>query len=131
MTVEGPIYGDDKRQAFREAELFVLPTLNENFGLVVAEALAEGTPVICTRGAPWQQLEEHGCGWWIDPEVAEIEAALRKSMAMDATALSQMGQAGRSWMERDYTWDRVARMTMEAYRWILKGNEAPSFVQTD
>ena len=57
VSIEGPVYGDAKTAAYREADLFVLPTLNENFGLTVAEALAAGTPAISTKGAPWSGLE--------------------------------------------------------------------------
>src|SRR5262249_30544183 len=66
VSVEGPIYGDAKTAAYQEADVFVLSTLNENFGLTVPEALAAGTPAISTKGAPWSGLEEEGCGWWID-----------------------------------------------------------------
>ena len=45
----GGVYGDEKWRLFREADLFVLPTHSENFGIAVAEALACGTPVITTR----------------------------------------------------------------------------------
>ena len=58
VSIEGPIYGDAKTAAYRDADLFVLPTLNENFGLTVAEALAAGTPAISTKGAPWSGLDE-------------------------------------------------------------------------
>ncbi|MEZ5591148.1 MAG: glycosyltransferase [Gammaproteobacteria bacterium] len=46
------------------ADLFVLPSFSENFGVVIAEALAHGVPVITTRGTPWKGLLQHGCGWW-------------------------------------------------------------------
>ena len=63
---DNPLYGDSKWEAYRQAGLLALSTLNENFAMVVAEALAAGVPVICTKGAPWQGLEAECCGWWVD-----------------------------------------------------------------
>ena len=58
----GEVEGDTKAALFAKAELFVLPTFSENFGVVVAEALAYGVPVITTHGTPWQGLVTRGCG---------------------------------------------------------------------
>src|SRR5207248_11348697 len=101
VSIEGPVAGDAKSAAYRKADLFVLPTLNENFAVTVAEALAAGTPVIATKGAPWRGLEREGCGWWIDHGVEPLVATLTEAMAMRREALQSMGEKGRSWMKRD------------------------------
>ena len=62
----GALDDEAKWEAYRRADLFVLPTYSENFGIVVAEALWVGVPVITTKGTPWSELEEYKCGKWID-----------------------------------------------------------------
>lgn len=56
IVFTGPVYGADKDALYRMADLLVLPTYSENFGVVVIEALAQGCPVITTKGTPWQEL---------------------------------------------------------------------------
>jgi glycosyltransferase involved in cell wall biosynthesis len=131
IEIAAPVFGDAKWQAYRSAELFVLPTLNENFGLVVAEALAAGTPVISTKGAPWARLEHEGCGWWVEHGTEPLAAALESAMAMPRTSLKRMGTNGRAWMAREFSWERFARDLLEVYRWLAWGDALPTSVHFD
>jgi glycosyltransferase involved in cell wall biosynthesis len=131
VSVERPIYGDAKTTAYREADLFVLPTLNENFGLTVAEALAAGTPAISTKGAPWSGLESEGCGWWIDHGVEPLAEALARAMALPGEALKAMGDKGREWVEGNFSWDRVAHNMLGVYLWLARGAEPPPTIRFD
>ena len=90
----GPVEGPRKQAAFLEADLFVLPTRSESFGMGIAEALAHGLPVLTTTGAPWPMLVEHGCGWWVEPTVDGIAEGLRDATSRDADALRAMGDEG-------------------------------------
>lgn len=129
LDVEPALYGDDKWRALRSADIFVLPTRSENFGLSVAEALAAGTPVICTTGAPWEGLRSEGCGWWIDQGVEPLAAALLEATDVPPEHLKAMGGRGRAWMERDFGWDAVASHMMSAYAWLIRGGAPPPCVQ--
>jgi glycosyltransferase involved in cell wall biosynthesis len=126
----GPLYGASKSDAYSEADLFILPTLDDNFAMTVAEALAHGTPVISTKGAPWQDLEKHGCGWWIDHGVLALTSALNHAMSIDRQRLAEMGQAGRAWMEGEFSWNSVARSMDSVYRWLAGSAPQPSCVTT-
>jgi glycosyltransferase involved in cell wall biosynthesis len=129
VSIEGPVAGDAKTAAYHEADLFVLPTLNENFAITVAEALSFGTPVIATKGAPWRGLASEGCGWWVDHGVEPLAAALTDAMAMGRRALQMKGAKGRAWMKRDFSWDCVARDMLDVYRWLSSGGEVPTTVR--
>jgi glycosyltransferase involved in cell wall biosynthesis len=127
----GPLYGEEKMNAYRRADLFVLPTLNENFALTVAEALAQGTPVISTKGAPWAELVSHSCGWWIDHGAEPLAAALDEAMSMRWEQLATMGESGRAWMQRDFDWSTVALSMRSVYDWLSGRCDRPSCVVVD
>lgn len=129
VVFAGPVYGAEKLQAYRTADLFVLPTHSENFGMTVAEALAAGTPAVVTRGAPWQGLLQEGAGWWIDPGVEALEAALREATALAPGHREAMGASGRAWMARDFAWDQIGLRMAETYRWLREGGAPPPWVR--
>jgi glycosyltransferase involved in cell wall biosynthesis len=129
VSIEGPIFGEAKTVAYRSGDVFVLSTLNENFGLTVAEALAAGTPVISTKGAPWSGLEREGCGWWIEHGVEPLGAALAHAMALPREALKAMGDKGREWMAQDFSWDCIARDMLGVYHWLARRAERPPAIR--
>ena len=114
LTFPGPLSGPAKAQALAEADIFVLPTHHENFGIVVAEALAAGTPVLTTTGTPWEKLEQHGAGWWIPLETDALAATLATATSYSRETLAAMGARGRAWVERDFSWSSVARQYEDA-----------------
>lgn len=126
----GPVEGERKAALYREADLFVLPTFSENFGVVVAEALAHGLPVITTRGAPWEDLVTHRCGWWIDVGVEPLVPALREAMALTDEQRAAMGARGRDYVSR-FDWGRIAEQTLALYRWILGRGARPDVVRLE
>lgn len=129
--VEPPVYGGDKFRLMRDAEIFALATLNENFAMTVAESLACETPVISTEGAPWSGLVDNRCGWWIDHGPEAMAAALREAMAMPDNERRAMGRRGRAWMQRDFGWDGIAERMIGVYSWLLSGADRPGWVWTD
>lgn len=126
--IRGPVFGNEKSDLLATSELFVLSTLNENFGMAVAESLAAGTPVISTKGAPWSGLVTNDCGWWIDHGVEPLTATLRTALALSPEKRAEMGRKGRQWMANEFSWDAIALQMMEAYRWTLEGGERPAWV---
>ncbi len=122
--------GDEKSAAYQCTDLFVLPTFSENFGMVIAEALSYGIPVITTNGTPWAEIEENGCGWWIDIGVEPLVAALQQATALSDEQRLQMGSKGREYVQR-YNWRDIAGQMMQAYQWVLGQGSKPDFVRLD
>ena len=131
VSISGPIFGGEKQTLLRRAELFALSTLNENFGMTVAESLAVGTPVISTKGAPWQGLEENNCGWWIDHGVEPLAATLRTAMSLSDEERHAMGKRGRAWMKRDFSWEGIGQEMERVYLWLRDGGDPPECVRLD
>jgi glycosyltransferase involved in cell wall biosynthesis len=115
ITWHGPARSDQTADLLASAELFVLPSHFESFGLAIAEALAVGTPVICNRASPWQQVTTQGCGWWIECGVGPLAESLKVATSLPPDELRRMGERGRAWMERDFSWASVARTIVDAY----------------
>lgn len=115
----GGVYGEEKWRLYRETDLFVLPTHSENFGIVVAEALASGTPVVTTQGTPWQELSSHRCGWWTEIGTEPTTAALRDFLSLSEAELEAMGRRGRRLVEEQYSTQRVAKDMFALYRDLI------------
>ena len=128
IEFSGGLYGEDKWNCFRESDLFILPTLNENFGIVIAESLLSGTPVITCKGAPWPQLESEKCGWWVERNVESIALAIMEAISLSPIQLKQMGLNGRRLAENTYSDNVIADRMKTLYEWILGETEKPEFV---
>lgn len=129
VTFTGMLTGEKKSAALANAELFVLPTHSENFGIAVAEALAHAVPVVTTKGAPWQDLSTYQCGWWIENNQQALASALTEGIQLSAQERQAMGLRGRSLMETKYSWYSMAKEMSSVYHWMLGGGKPPSCVQ--
>jgi len=108
----GHLDGSEKAQAFQHADVCVVPSHSENFGMVVAESLAQGVPVIASKGAPWPGLEAHGCGIWCENSPDQLAEAIRRIGGMP---LEEMGAKGRAWMKEEFSSDHQATAMLQLY----------------
>ena len=115
IIFSGPVIDVDKWAKYAAADLFVHPSFTENFGIVIAEALYAGVPVITTKGAPWQDLVSHKCGWWVDVGVEPLAEALKSAIALSDQERRAMGMRGHDLVEKKYTWDEVVKKMIESY----------------
>jgi glycosyltransferase involved in cell wall biosynthesis len=124
------VWDEAKYDLYRESDLFVLPSYSESFGLVVAESLACGVPVITTRTTPWQDLVTERCGWWIDVGIEPLVEALRVATSCSPESLCEMGMRARQLVLRRYSWEGIALQTACLMEWILGRGARPDFVVT-
>lgn len=104
-----------KWRYYRSADLLVHPSISENFGITIAEGLAAGLPVICTKGTPWGDIASRKCGWWIDFGADPLAQALREAISLPGEALKGMGGRGRCLIEEKYTWPAAAKSIIVGY----------------
>ena len=102
---------------YAAARLFLLPSHTENFGMVIAEALACGVPALVTDTTPWHALNRNGCGWccpWSD-----YRDRLRLALATSYDELAERGHTARRWMQTDYSWVQTAATLSAFYSQLL------------
>jgi glycosyltransferase involved in cell wall biosynthesis len=126
----GSVDGAAKWELYRSSDVFVLPSYNENFGLVVAEALACGVPVITTQTAPWEGLLCHNCGWWIPTGTGALTTALREAMQLSDAQRQAMGERGQRWIDAHFSWASVGRQMAAVYGWVLGRGPRPEWVSS-
>ena len=128
VSFVGEINGHAKYEFLAGADIYVLPSDTENFGVTVAEALASGTPVIASQGTPWQGLERERCGRWVPIGVEPLAAALKELMVMNDEERAAMGARGREWMRRDFSWKGIGAKMKAAYEWLLGQGDRSEWV---
>jgi glycosyltransferase involved in cell wall biosynthesis len=78
----GQVEGQHKERLYANAYVTLLPSHSENFGNVVIESLAQGTPVITSTGTPWQSLITEKAGNWVDNEPEALHEAMDKFLRL-------------------------------------------------
>jgi glycosyltransferase involved in cell wall biosynthesis len=126
----GFLSGDEKEAALHSLSFLVVPSDFENFGNIVTEALVKGVPVITSKGTPWQELNTHHCGWWIDNDIDTIVKTLKEAIALSEKEYRQMGIRGRQLIKENYSIDIVSQKMEQLYQWILGTRKKPEFVYT-
>jgi glycosyltransferase involved in cell wall biosynthesis len=115
----GMVRGEEKLSLYQAADVFVLPTSQENFGLVLLESLACRTPVVTTGGVDiWKELQEAG-GVIVGQNVLEIATAIEGVIA-DPARRASLGEKGRAWVMEHLDPQRVARQYEAMYEDVLR-----------
>src|SRR5690242_3335914 len=125
IRMVGEVTGHAKEVLFAEADVLVVPSYTENFGLVVAEALLHEVPVIAGRGTPWKRLEDMSCGLWVENDPDSLVEAIER---MSRSPLRDMGRRGRVWAQEEFHPERIGKSMFEWYCRLMieKLKAAPS-----
>lgn len=106
----GLVTGEEKDRLYAGAKCLLLMSKSENFGNVIVEALSQGTPVIASKGTPWQQLDEKGAGWWIDANPGQVSEAVNNVLSLDVDGYAKM-------RENAYAYSREFDIYTNSGRW--------------
>lgn len=118
-TVTGFVSGDLKAQILQAADVFVLPSYYENFGIAVAEAMMAGKPVVISDQVHiWQDIKNSQSGWVTGCEQSDLTQRLSEALA-DPAERQQRGENGRKFAQENYGWDAIASRMLTTYRQLL------------
>ena len=126
----GFISGQEKEDALASLSVLAMPSEFENFGNVIVEGLVRGIPCIATTGAPWKDLVDYRCGWWVKYSQKAITEAIKFALETSSDDLHDMGIRGKLLMKDKYSIEAVAKQMKEMYEWILHKRTKPSFIYT-
>lgn len=121
----GMVRGREKISLYQLADVFVLPTFQENFGLVLPEAMVCGTPVVTTRGTDiWRELQQAGAKI-VDHSPVSIADAIADLLSDDARR-KEIGLRGQAFVRQWLNTENVAAGYEHMYRDAVAGNSRPS-----
>lgn len=129
ITIIPPVFGKDKYKLYAESSLFVLPTYSENFGMVIAEAMSCGVPVITTNGTPWQILNEKNIGWCIDLDIDVLRQTLVEAIDSGVEVLFEKGRKSSNLIMENYHYISVGEKMKRVYEWIIGNSPLPECVK--
>jgi glycosyltransferase involved in cell wall biosynthesis len=119
-TITGFVSGAAKTKLLRIADLFVLPSYYENFGIAVAEAMTAGVPVVISDQVHiWQAIEQAEAGWICTCDIGILTNQIRVAL-QDPIARQQRGVNARIHALQHYSWQAIAQQMIEAYQQIVQ-----------
>lgn len=118
-TITGFVTGEAKAKLLQTADVFVLPSYYENFGIAVAEAMVNGLPVVISDQVHiWQEIEQANAGWICACTVESLTDRLRSAL-QDASDRQRRGNNAQTYAQTHYSWDSIAQQMIQIYRNLL------------
>jgi poly(glycerol-phosphate) alpha-glucosyltransferase len=124
----GSLYGTEKEEALKQADVFILPSFSEGMPMAVLEAWAYRLPVIMTDCCNIPEGFARHAAFRIDTEPQLMSEQLETFFRLPQNELYDMGENGYQLVKSHYSWNTVAEMMVQLYDWVLNGGEKPEFV---
>lgn len=128
VVFAGFVNGREKFEKLATLSALFVPSDFENFGMIITEALIVKTPVMASLGTPWEELNSHHCGWWVNNDIQTLAQTMEKALSLSEEEREAMGERGKQLVIEKYSDLQVASQMKQLYEWILSGGENPDFV---
>lgn len=112
----GQVEGEAKQQLLANASWTFMPSISENFGVVVLESLAQNTPVIASTGTPWENLEDKKVGFWIDNAAESLAETINNIILMSPDEYAGYRERPRQFVEDHFEINKNGGAWLELYR---------------
>lgn len=129
VRLVGPLFGEGKAAAYRNADAFVLPSMSEGLPLVVPEAWSYGLPVLMTPQCNLPEGEAAGAAICAEPSPEALAAGLARLFGMGDAELGAMGARGRALAGETFSWPRIGAQMTLVYEWLTRGGTPPATVR--
>lgn len=124
----GFVNGREKFEKLSTLTALFVPSISENFGMTIAEALMMKVPVMASLGTPWEELNSHHCGWWVNNDVKTLSQTIEIALSLSDDEIEAMGEKGRQLVIEKYRDVQIATQMKQLYEWLLYGRTKPEFV---
>ncbi len=125
-AIAGFVEGEAKWHLLKQADLLILPSYYENFGIVVAEAMAVGTPVLISDQVYiWPAVKAAEAGWISSCSIQSLTEQIQVALK-DPQELKRRGQNAQRLASEQYTWPAIAAQTITIYQNLLQKSRQPA-----
>lgn len=106
-------------QEMAKLDFLILPSRSENFGMVIPEVLSMGIPCIASKGTPWNELNTHNCGWWIDGNEDSLCDAIKNALNTPTEEYNLMATNGVDLVMSKYSINKTVDGLINLYKALI------------